>query len=62
MSRRGNGEGTSVRRKDGYWVAVISLDGGKRQSSYGKTREEVARKLTQAARDKDVGLPIVPEQ
>lgn len=36
--------------------------GGKRKAFYGKTRDEVAKKLTNALRDKDKGLPMVPEK
>lgn len=51
MSRRGNGEGSIVRRKDGRWMGVVTLgknaDGSpKRKSVYGKTRKEVAEKMT----------------
>ena len=47
--RRGHGEGSVYRRSDGRWVAVLDLGwrGGKRSRKYfyGKTREQVARKL-----------------
>lgn len=51
MSRRGNGEGSIVRRKDGRWMGVVTLgknaDGSpRRKSVYGKTRKEVAEKMT----------------
>jgi integrase len=45
MGRRGNGEGTITRRKDGRWEArytVHSAEGPKRKVLYGKTRGEVA--------------------
>jgi len=45
MGRRGNGEGTITRRKDGRWEArytVHSADGPKRKVLYGKTRVAVA--------------------
>lgn len=61
-TRRGNSEGSITKRSDGRWEARISLDGGKRKSFYGKTRQEVARKLAQVIRDRDNGLPIVAER
>lgn len=64
MGRRGNGEGTIYRRKDGTWAAQIvvgrkpdgSLD---RRTVYGKTRAEVAEKLAklQAARSSGTLAP-----
>ena len=50
--RRGHGEGSIYRRSDGRWVAVLDLGwrGGKRSRKYfyGRTREQVARKLARA--------------
>ena len=45
--KRGQGEGTIVRRTDGRWCAAVSLPGGGRQWIYGKTRKEVADRMTQ---------------
>lgn len=50
MKRRGNGEGTLRRRADGRWESSIMVgwkDDGRRQikSFYGKTQEEVRRKV-----------------
>jgi integrase len=59
MSRRGNGEGTITRRRDGRWEArytAQTVDGPKRKVLYGKTRQEVAKKLTKAMADRDGGL------
>ncbi len=55
--RRGNGEGTISLRKDGRWEAKLWLADGKRKGYYGSTRQEVARKLAEAMRDRDKGLP-----
>lgn len=60
--RRGNNEGSITQRPDGRWEARITLDGNKRKSFYGKTRQEVARTLAEALRDRDKGLPIVGER
>jgi integrase len=72
MGRRGNGEGSIYHReqrrtnKDGtlttrtIWCASVSGDFGKRQVIYGRTRDEVAKKLTKALNRKDANLPFVP--
>ncbi len=44
MAKRGNGEGSIYRRKDGRWTAEMSLEGGKSKFIYGKTRKEVQEK------------------
>lgn len=61
MSKRGQREGTIYQRADGRWHAQMTTDTGKRKNFYGKTRQEVARKLTAAQRDRDQGLPIARE-
>src|SRR5262249_29436732 len=60
--KRGNNEGTIQKRADGRWQAIISLGDGKRKYFYGKTRSEVARRLSEALRDRDKGLEIVSER
>jgi integrase len=57
--RRGNGEGTITRRKDGRWEGRYTIHTGtehKRKVLYGRTRAEVAEKLTKAMADRDGGL------
>src|ERR671932_456631 len=59
MARRGNGEGSIYRRKDGRWVSqytVYTANGPKYRYIYGKTRQAVAEKLTKAMADRDGGL------
>ena len=60
--RRGNNEGSIYRRSDGRWEARVSLghaDGRRRRKAfYGKTRQEVARKLQAAQRALGDGLPL----
>ena len=53
--KRGRGEGSIYRRKDGRWVGQYEVD-GKRRYIYGKTRKEVAGKLTKAMADRDAGM------
>jgi integrase len=60
--RRANNEGTIYKRQDGRWVAAVVLPGGKRKSLYGKTRQEVAQKLTVALKTVQDGLPIASDQ
>ena len=63
--RRGHGEGSITKRKDGRWFGRVDLgwQGGKRRSKsvYGKTRREVAEKLQKAQETKRKGLPVVGE-
>lgn len=59
MSRRGNGEGSIRRRTDGRWegrYTVHTAEGRKQKTVYGKTRKEVAEKLTEAMAGRDKGL------
>ncbi len=57
--KRGNGEGSIYRRKDGRWVGqytVYTAQGPKYRYIYGKTRAVVAEKLTKAMAGRDGGL------
>ena len=59
MVKRGNGEGSITRRKDGLYMArftVQTATGTKRKALYGKTRGEVSEKLTKAMANRDGGL------
>ena len=66
MARRGSHEGSIYKRKDGRWTASIHLgyEGGRRRRKEfsGKTRHEVARKLSAALRARDQGLPQPAER
>lgn len=62
VGKRGHGEGTIYKRDDGRWLAQMTLPDGKRKSFYGRTRAEVATKLTDALRDARKGLPIIGER
>lgn len=62
MGRRGNSEGTITKRKDGRWEARISLPDGKRKSFYGKTRQEVAKRLAEARHEVDRGFLLSDER
>ena len=59
MGKRGNGEGSISRRKNGTWRAeyvVYTAEGRKRKSVYGRTRAEVAKKLNRVLADSEDGL------
>jgi integrase len=59
MGRRGNGEGSITRRKDGLYMGRYTIQtatGSKRKTLYAKTRKEAAEKLTKAMADRDGGL------
>jgi integrase len=59
LGKRGNGEGTISRRKNGGWMAqyvVYTAEGRKRKTVYGKTRADVAKKLSRALSDRESGL------
>jgi integrase len=59
MGKRGNGEGSISRRKNGGWMAqyaVYTAEGRKRRTIYGKTRVEVAKKRrSEEAREGTLG-------
>lgn len=58
MAKRGNGEGSICQRKsDGKWMGMVTLRDGKRKYFYGKTRQEVARKVAESVRDREKGVP-----
>lgn len=61
MGRRGNGEGSIRKRKDGRWegrYTILTPDGPKQKTVYGKTRREVVEKLTEASANRDKGIVV----
>ena len=63
QKRRGYREGSIYQRKDGRWVAEITLEGGKRKTFYGKTRREVQERLLVALNEQKQGtLALGPQQ
>jgi integrase len=62
MAKRGHGEGSIYRRKDGRWTAEFSLEGGKSKFLYGKTRKEVQEKLKTALYEQQRGMLITGPQ
>jgi integrase len=55
--KRGHGEGSIYRRKDGRWCGEYLVNGKKRYL-YAKTRKAVAPKLTKALAEKDADLTV----
>jgi integrase len=62
MARRTNSEGTVYRRRDGRWVAAMTLDTGRRRCFYGATQRAVQDKLRAARRAIDDGLPVASDR
>src|SRR5579863_389052 len=60
--RRGHGEGSIYQRKDGRWVAGITLENHKRKYFYGDTRREVQQKLKAALHEQQQGMLITAAQ
>lgn len=62
MTRRGNGEGTVYKRRDGRWEGacyVLLPSGGRaRRSVYGRTRAEVSEKMTALQRQSQQGIAV----
>ncbi|GER88990.1 site-specific integrase [Dictyobacter vulcani] len=56
MGKRANGEGTVYQRKDGRWVATISLDNGQRKYSYFATQKEAVKAIREAHKLRDQGI------
>jgi integrase len=56
--KRGNNEGSVYQRSDGKWCAAVTLSNGKRKVLYGRTRQDVARKLTEALQAREQGMPV----
>ncbi len=58
-TKRGNGEGSITKRKDGRWMArytVHTAKGRKRRTVYGRTRKEAADKLAKVLSDHTEGI------
>src|SRR5262245_44269776 len=61
--KRGNNEGSIIKRSsDGRWLARITLDSGKRKHIYGKTRQEVSRRMVEVQQEIEEGLPVLDER
>lgn len=61
MVQRANGDGSIYKRKDGRWTGaayVFAADGSERRRQvYGRTRDEVAKKLNELKSATDRGIP-----
>lgn len=56
MGKRGHGEGSIYQRKDGRWVACMTLENHKRKYFYGDTRREVQEQLKKALHEQQQGI------
>lgn len=56
--KRGNGEGSIYRHKDGRFVARVTMADGRRKAFYGRTREDAAGKLNDALRSVRNGVSL----
>lgn len=62
MGKRANGEGSVYqRKKDGFWVASVTLDNGKRKNVYGKTQKEAIQAKQKLLQDKGMGIQLLTE-
>jgi len=66
MKRRGHGEGSVYKRKDGRWAAAVDVDSSsgtrQRKTVYGRTQSEVIEKLRTARTSLASGLPLPGER
>lgn len=62
MSRRGRGEGTIYRHRDGLWIAQIRLPTGKRRTKYDRRRQVVQDWLTEQRKQVKDGLVVDESQ
>jgi integrase len=62
MSRRAAGEGSILKRADGRWAGYVTLPSGGRRYFYGKTQQEVVRRIAEARRALKSGLPLPSER
>jgi integrase len=61
MGKRGNGEGSIYKQREGLWAASITVDtaeGRRRKYFYGKTRKEVQEKLAAAFHERQQGTIV----
>ena len=61
-TRRSNGEGTLTQRPNGRWQGRVWLPDGTRRSFAGKLRSEVVKKMAEASRMAQQGLPVPKER
>jgi integrase len=62
MSRRGNGEGSVYKQRNGLWAASVTVEGGQRKYLYGKTRKDVQEKLATTVQQQKQGMLIATPQ
>jgi hypothetical protein len=58
MAKRLKGEGSVYRRKDGRWVASITLENGQRKTVYCKSKQEANKERLRLFQEMERGLQI----
>jgi integrase len=58
VAKRGNGEGSIRRRKDGRYEGRYTDEAGRQRSVYGKTRKESVARLVAAMKDSQQSIQI----
>jgi integrase len=61
-NKRGNNEGTIMKRSDGRWHGRLTVADGKRKHIYGKTGQEVARRMVELQHALEMGLSLPDER
>lgn len=61
-TRRGHGEGSYTKRKDGRWEARVTFDDRTRRTYYGKTQTEVRQKAAKAREDYANGIDLTSQR
>lgn len=62
QGRKSNGEGHIRQRPNGLWEAMITLEGGKLKSFYGKTKAEAVKKQRDALHALDRGQSLTQNE
>src|SRR5262245_55631216 len=62
MPKRSNGEGTITKRSDDRWAGAVTLPDGTRKWCYGKTQQDVVKKIAALRQERDSVLPISKER
>lgn len=61
MTKRAHGEGSITKRKDGRWMARVTIN-GKREYFYGRTQAETKEKMEQAKEAARKGIYVRPSK
>jgi hypothetical protein len=59
--KRGQGQGSIIRRADDRYEVRLTVDGRQRTIGYAKTAEAADRMLTAAKSERDRGVPFIAD-